>query len=107
MEMDNCIELTIQSINGLRHDISGIDDVSGIKAYVTFSGSVPNMKVSSFAMCPKRASLEVESNESELDEEIESNSPKNKPLSITFNEPFEEKRRSQRVSSSNSSLSDT
>ncbi|MGK3739822.1 MAG: hypothetical protein ACI90V_006669 [Bacillariaceae sp.] len=110
MKMDNCIELTLQSIRGIRYgNGNGIskDDVSGIKAYVSFSGSVPNMKVSSFAMCPKRGSLVVESNTPELDEEAGSNPAKKKILSITFNDPLEEKRTSQRLPSSNSSSSET
>jgi hypothetical protein len=103
-------ELTLQSIGGIRYgngNGNSKDDMSGIKAYVSFSGSVPNMKVSSFAMCPKRGSLVVESNTPELDEEARSNPAKKKTISITFNDPLEEKKTSQRLSSSNSSSSET
>ena len=108
--MDNCIELTLQSIRGLRYgngNGNSKDDMSGIKAYVSFSGSVPNMKVSSFAMCPKRESLVVESNTPELDEEARSNPAKKKIISITFNDSSREKRMSQRLSSTNSSSPET
>ena len=110
MEMDNCIELTLQSILGLRYgngNGNSKDDMSGIKAYVSFSGSVPNMKVSSFAMCPKRESLVVESNKPELDEEARSNPAKKKVISITFNNPLEEKGTSRRLPSGSSASPET
>jgi hypothetical protein len=108
-EMDNCTELTLQGIRGIRYGNGNgniKDDLSGIKAYVSFSGSVPNMKVSSFAMCPKRGSLVVESNTPELDEEARSNPAKKKIISITFSDPLEGERTSQKLPSCNSSYSE-
>lgn len=116
--MGDNIDLTLQSIRGVgwRPNYGGYDNdttlaVSGIRAYVSFSGSVPNMKVHSSAMCPERGSIVIESNHSELSG-TPSQDKETKPeimqqLNTTFTDPFEEQRQNQRSSSSESSSSDS
>ena len=113
--MEDRIELTLQSIHGIawrpsRASDGNDDGVSGIKACVSFSGSVSNMKVSSLAMCPESGSLVIESNTPELIEDSvtkpETNPQNTHLLNTTFTDPFEEKRLSQGLSSSNSTSSD-
>lgn len=115
--MEGTIDLTLQSIQGVGWrpcgTYGGSDAVplSRIKAHVSFSGSAPNMKVSSFAMCPDKGKLVVESNTHEIVEiserETEINPHKTQLLNTTFTDPFEEKRLHQRLSSNNSSSSNT
>jgi len=115
--MENNIDLTLRNIHGIAWRSGGLCGGyngsaawSGIKAYVSFSGSIPNMKVSSFAMCPESGSLVIESNTPKLisveEEEKELTSEKRQLLEITFTDPFQEKTPNQKVSSNNSSSSE-
>mmetsp|Transcript_11933 Transcript_11933/g.34217 ORF Transcript_11933/g.34217 Transcript_11933/m.34217 type:complete len:360 (-) Transcript_11933:230-1309(-) len=115
--MDSSIDLTLQGIHGVVWRPCRVSDgndsvpLSAIKAFVSFSGSVPNMKVSSCAMCPEKGSLVVESETNEIveiserDTEIDPQKPQ--LLNTTFTDPFEEKRVRRQLSSYDSSSSHT
>jgi hypothetical protein len=104
------IELTLQSVHGVlwKPDKYASEDnlVSRVKACVAFLGSAPNMKVSSFTMCPRTGNLVVESNGLECETSKASN--KNKPanrMSAKFDDPLEMKEARRRLSSSQSASS--
>lgn len=113
--MEGSLDLTLESIHGVARRpcgaVGGNDAVplSAIRAYVSFSGSIPNMKVSSFAMCPEKGSLVVESNTPEIIEisgrDTDVHSLKTQPLNTTFADPFDETRLRQSQSSGNCSSS--
>jgi hypothetical protein len=110
------MELTLRTIHGIawRPGLSGGDNdraaLSRIKAYVSFSGSVPKMKVSSFTMCPESGSLVIDSNTPELtnveNKEIETKPEERQLLDITFTDPFQEERLNKKLSSNDSSSSE-
>lgn len=110
------MKLTLRTIHGIawRPGLGGGDNdsaaLSRIKAYVSFSGSVPKMKVSSFAMCPESGSLVIDSNTPELTivekNEIETEPEERQLLDITFTDPFQEQRLNQKLSSNCSSSSE-
>lgn len=114
--MEDAIDLSLQSIHGVGwrpgwrsgHGASYTTDLSGIKAYVSFSGSVPNMKVSSFAMCFETGSLLIESNTPKViaveNEGEESELEGRKFLDVAFADPFREERQ-DKIQSSNRSFS--
>lgn len=115
--MDNNIDLTLRSIRGIARRPGGLGGarndttaLSGIKAYVSFSGSIPKMKISSFAMCPESESLVIESNTSKTtvheDSEHEMKLEKRHFLDIAFTDPLQEKRINPKKSSDNSSSSE-
>lgn len=64
--MENAIDLSLRSIQGVGWRPGRSDEyttaLSGIKAYVSFTGNVPDMKVSSFAICFETGNLLIESN---------------------------------------------
>jgi hypothetical protein len=107
------MELTLRTIHGIawRPGLGGGDNdsavLSRIKAYVSFSGSVPMMKVSSFAMCPESGSLVIDSNNPKLTnvekKEIETEPEDRQLLDVTFTDPFQEQRLNQKLSSNYSS----
>jgi hypothetical protein len=103
------IELTLQSIQGIIWNpdkyASDEDLSSRIKACVAFSGSAPNMKVSSFTMCPRSGNLVVESNGLECDESKPSKT--RSMMCATFEDPLEAKHARLRLSSSQSASSGT
>eukprot|EP00536_Pseudo-nitzschia_multiseries_P003950 jgi/Psemu1/8892/gm1.8892_g len=117
--MGSRIDLTLQGIHGAVWKPSGASSgsdavpLSTIKAYVSFSGSVANMKVSSCAMCPDNGNLVVESETheiveiSERDAESDPQKPQEQLLNTTFNDPFDDERLRKRLSSNDSSSSST
>jgi hypothetical protein len=112
--MNDSIELTLQSVHGIiwNPEKYGEDEniFSKIKACVSFSGSAPNMQVSSFTMCPKSGNLVVDSNVLELNEAEDlqtSTESKNITMCAKFDDPFEAKQAKRRLSSSNSASSAT
>ena len=64
--MENAVDLSLQSIQGVGWRPGRKDEyttaLSGIKAYVSFTGNVPDMKISSFAICFETGNLLIESN---------------------------------------------
>jgi hypothetical protein len=105
----NSIELTLQSVQGIVWNpdkyASGENVASRIRACVAFSGSEPNMKVSSFTMCPRSGNLVVESNGLECDEDNASKS--GTMMCAKFEDPLEAKQARLRLSSSQSASSGT
>ncbi|KAG7353717.1 hypothetical protein IV203_003072 [Nitzschia inconspicua] len=104
------IELTLQSVHGViwkAADKYASEEnlVSRVKACVAFSGSAPNMKVSSFTMCPRTGNLVVESNGLEFDEE--SSKTKSNLMSAKFDDPLEAQQARRLLSSSQSASSGT
>ncbi len=106
--MENSIDLNLRSLHGIGWKSSNeCDDsnaLSMIKAYVSFSGSLPNMKVSSFAMCFETGSLVIESNNPKMidtnADASELESEKRRLLDISFADPF------KKLSSNSSSSSE-
>ncbi len=107
--MENSIDLSLRSLHGIGwlpgDERTYTTPLSGIKAYVSFSGSLPNMKVSSFAMCFETGNLVIESNTPKLIdtnvEESEAESEKSQSLDIKFADPF--KKLSSNLSSTSES----
>lgn len=108
----NSIELTLQSVHGVLWNkpdseyASEENLISRVKACVAFSGSAPNMKVSSFTMCPRTGNLVVESNGLECDRSNTS-SESASMMSAKFDDPLETKQARRRLSSSQSASSGT
>jgi hypothetical protein len=99
--MEDSIDLTLQSVHGivwnpLIKDSTG--DRISMKACVSFSGSAPNMKVSSCNMCPRTGNLVIESNDLGFPEDEEVCSR----LLATFEDPLEGQRSRRRLGSHHS-----
>ena len=99
--MEDSIELTLQSVHGIVWNPLGkyaSSEVMPMKACVSFSGSAPNMKVSSFNMCPRTGNLVVESNDLVCCDDDQTCSK----MSAMFEDPLEGKRSQRRLGSSHS-----
>jgi len=101
--MENSIDLSLRSLHGIgwksTDECNDSSALSGMKAYVSFSGSLPNMKVSSFAMCFETGNLVVESNTPKMiDSNGEGSEVESQNLDISFADPF--KKLSSNTSSS-------
>mmetsp|Transcript_10649 Transcript_10649/g.25630 ORF Transcript_10649/g.25630 Transcript_10649/m.25630 type:complete len:342 (+) Transcript_10649:46-1071(+) len=108
------IDLTIQRICGIARRTGGVDEgrndascLSAIKANVSFFGTIPNMKVFSFDMCPKSGSLSVESSTPEIfgveEKDDEEQIEEWQLLDLHFSDPFH-KRQNQTQTSTNPHL---
>jgi hypothetical protein len=90
----NAVELTLQSVHGVvwRPDKYTAEEnlVKRVKACVAFSGSAPNMQVSSFTMCPRTGNLVVESRCLEAVEKTEdASSDSQQTMSARFDDPLQ------------------
>lgn len=106
--MADSIELTLKSVHGVIYNknLADVNTVSRVKACVGFSGSAPNMQVSSFTMCPRTGNLVVESNGLETDMDIcETSTPQSTMMNAKFDDPLETKHARRRLSSSQSASS--
>jgi hypothetical protein len=100
--MEDSIELTLQSVHGIVWNPSrkyADRERLSMKACVSFSGSAPNMQVSSFNMCPRTGNLVVVSNDLGISAEHETLSSK---LSATFEDSLEGLRSRRRLGSCHS-----
>ena len=105
----NAVELTLQSVHGVvwKPDKYSAEEnlIKRVKACVAFSGSAPNMQVSSFTMCPKTGNLVVGSNCLEAGVEPAAAgqaSDSQRTMSARFDDPLEASQAKQRPSLSSS-----
>ena len=103
----NAVELTLQSVHGViwKPDKYAAEEnlIKRVKACVAFSGSAPNMQVSSFTMCPRTGNLVVESNCLEASGvEPAAEDSQQQMMSARFDDPLDATQVKQRPSLSSS-----